>query len=66
MKFKNVSPLLQFILICFVADTKSSFEKRCVERINFCYLHLLTEHSKRANYNVDCRKIDTDNVFRPS
>lgn len=66
MKSKNVSPLPQFILIFFVVDTKSSFEKRCVERINFCYLHLLKEHSKRANYNIDYRKIDIDNVFRPS
>lgn len=50
----------------FEIDKKESFEKYCVERITFYYLHLLKEHSKRVNYNMDYSKIDIDNVFRPS
>lgn len=48
MKSKNVSPLPQFILIFFVADTKSPFEKHCVERINFSITFV--KRTLRANY----------------
>ena len=66
MKSKNVSPLPQFILIFSVAD-KIIFWKTLRWKNKFLwYLHLLKEHSKRANYNMDYRKIDMDNVFRPS